>query len=210
MSNIILETEYLCFEEMIDYPHIQIAANKINFITGRSGTGKSTLFRLFNGTLSPSSGQVYYKNTNIMELEPLELRKEVLLISQSVYLFEGSILDNFNEFYKYREEKAPSEEEMRKYLKICNINFSLDHSCDTMSGGERQRIFIAIFLSFCPDVLMLDEPTSALDSENSHEIINNILSCCKKNEITVIIVSHDSTLVERFSENTINLEKEVI
>lgn len=206
MDRGIIETKDLSFQDFIDYPDIKIEQKKIHFITGRSGTGKSTLLRLFNGTLSPSRGKIFYKNKDIEKIDTIHLRKDILLISQTLYLFQGSILDNFNKYYEFREEPPPSKEKMIKFLKMCCIDFPLDHSCDTMSGGERQRVYIAICLSFCPTVIMLDEPTSALDSENSHNVIKNILKCCKEHDITVIIISHDSTLVEEFAEKTIQLE----
>ena len=72
-----------------------------------------------------------------------------------------------------------------------------------MSGGEKQRLYIAIYLSFKPKVIMLDEPTSALDEENSHEVIKNILSFSKENKITSLIVSHDKELANAFADNTV-------
>jgi putative ABC transport system ATP-binding protein len=74
-----------------------------------------------------------------------------------------------------------------------------------MSGGERQRVYIAIFLSFLPKVIMLDEPTSALDKENSTKVIQNIIAFCKEKGIVVIIVSHDNQIVEHFAENIITI-----
>lgn len=205
MDNYILRTKDLAFQDMIHYDEIQIPSNKVNFIVGSSGTGKSTLLRLFNGTLSPSAGTIYYGDQDIADFDTIELRKEILLISQSTYLFDGSIEDNFHQFYDYRGLNAPAPEEMKHFLEICCIPFDLDKDCTTMSGGERQRVYIAIFLSFQPKIIMLDEPTSALDKENSHNVIQNVLSFCKEKEITVIIVSHDPNLTETFAENIITI-----
>lgn len=203
MDNIILETRNLIFNDMINYNDIQIIRNKANFIVGKSGTGKSTLLRLFNGTLSPSNGDIYYSNKDISDIDTIDLRHEILLISQSIFLFDASIKENFKQFYEYRDLASPSEEEMKYFLNLCSISFPLDNICTTMSGGERQRIYTAIFLSLNPRILMLDEPTSALDKQNSITVINNVLSYCKENDITVIIVSHDGNITEKFSENTI-------
>lgn len=205
MDQVILETKNLSFHDMIHYKDIQIRKDKVNFIVGSSGTGKSTLLRLFNGMLTPSDGQIRYEGKNITDIDPIELRKEVSLISQSVYLFDTSIKENFQQFYEYRGVEAPDEAEMRKYLQLCQISFPLDKDCTTMSGGERQRVYIAIFLSFLPKVLMLDEPTSALDKENSTNVIHNIINFCKEQGIVVIIVSHDNQIVEHFAENIITI-----
>lgn len=204
MENI-LSTKSLIFNELITYRDIQIQKNKANFIVGKSGTGKSTLLRLFNSTLSPSSGNIFYAEKDINEIDTIALRQEVLLISQSVYLFDESIRENFKQFYEYRDLTPPSEEEMKYFLELCCVPFSLDSNCTIMSGGERQRVYIAIFLSLNPRVLMLDEPTSALDKQNSKNVMENILTYCKENEITVIVVSHDSNLTEMFAENIIEI-----
>lgn len=205
MDHVIMETKNLSFHDMIHYKDMQIHKDKVNFIVGSSGTGKSTLLRLFNGTLTPSSGEIRYDGKNILDINPIELRKEVSLISQSVYLFDASIKENFELFYEYRGLKAPDETEMRKFLQLCQITFPLDKDCMTMSGGERQRVYIAIFLSFLPKVIMLDEPTSALDKENSTKVIQNIIAFCKEKGIVVIIVSHDNQIVEHFAENIITI-----
>ena len=138
-------------------------------------------------------------------MDIIKLRKEVLLISQSVYLFDTTIGENFRQFYDCRELSQPSEEEMKYFLDLCCVPFSLDKDCTTMSGGERQRIYIAIFLSFKPKVLMLDEPTSALDKQNSNNFMENIISYCKQNEITLIVVSHDGNITEKFADNIITI-----
>lgn len=208
MEDFILETKDLSFNEIINYKDIQIIKNKANFIVGKSGTGKSTLLRLFNGTLSPSNGIIYFLGKNSNEIDTVELRQGVLLISQSVYLFDVSIKENFEQFYNYRDLTPPTEEEMKYFLDLCCVPFPLENNCTNMSGGERQRIYIAIFLSFKPKVLMLDEPTSALDKQNSNNVMENVISYCKKNEITVVVVSHDASITERFADKVITIGEE--
>lgn len=203
MGNIIFETRNLSFRDTIHYQDISIVKDKVNFIVGRSGSGKSTLLRLFNGTLTPSAGEIFYAGDSLLEMDTIELRKKVSLISQSVYLFDSSIRDNFIQFYEYRGLPAPTNEMILKFLKLSQIDFPLDKDCTTMSGGERQRVYIAIFLSFLPKVLMLDEPTSALDKDNGYNVMQNVISFCKEKGITVIIISHDNNLTETFGENIV-------
>jgi len=161
---------------------------------------------MFNGTLTQSSGDIFFNNINILDIETIKLRKEVLLISQAVFLFDGTIKDNFREFYSYRQEKLLDDDKIKLFLDICQLDFSLDKDCSEMSGGEKQRLYISIYLSFKPKVLMFDEPTSALDEENSHEVIKNILSFSKENGITAIVVSHDKRLANDFADNTVVIE----
>ena len=114
----------------------------------------------------------------------------------------------FLNFYQYREEQVCTKEQIENLLKVCNLEFALDQDVTNMSGGEKQRLYIAIFLSFLPNVLLLDEPTSALDQKNAKIMLDNVIAFCKERKITLVIISHDEKLVERYQENVISLDKE--
>jgi putative ABC transport system ATP-binding protein len=193
---------------MIKYPDIDIKEKSITFIDGESGCGKSTLLKLFNGTQSPSKGIIEYKGINIDDMSLIELRKEVILASQDIFLFDGSIKDNFKEFYDFREEKCIDDKEMKKYLEISCADFPLEAKCQTLSGGERQRVFLAIYLSFKSKVILLDEPTASLDEKTSVRFFEQTIRHCKDNNITMISVCHNPKLVQMFGEDIITLRKE--
>ena len=192
----------------IHYEDLSIKEGVSTFLSGPSGCGKSTLLRLFNAALSPESGFIHYNGVDISSLDTIALRKEVSLVTQEVFLFNDSIAGNFREFYKYREMPPPDEETMTRFLSICCLDMPLTADCSTLSGGEKQRVYIAIFLSLQPKVLLLDEPTSALDSKNSDSILRSILDHCKEQGITPIIISHDQSLTEKFAESKIEFSKE--
>jgi len=210
MAEILFKTHDLSFKNMITYQNFEIFKGEVTFIIGESGSGKSTLLRLFNQTLSASSGEIFFLGKNTRQIDTIKLRKDVSLLSQDVFLYDDTIKNNFKKFYNFRCQKMIEDDEIKYFLDICCIDFDLDEKCTTMSGGEKQRIYMAIFLSFCPPVIMLDEPTSALDNKNSTQVIGNIIDYCKKKGLSVIIVSHDNALMENFSENIIEIEKKVI
>ena len=207
MADFLFKAKQLCFHDTICFADLEIPNGKTTFVTGPSGAGKSTLLRLLNGVLSPTHGHLYYLGRNLEEFDTIELRKEVLLVSQAVFLFDGSIRDNFAAFYEHREKNLPGDETIKKFLAICCLPFEPDATTNTMSGGEKQRLYLAIFLSFHPAVLMLDEPTSALDSETANRVMQNIITYCQAEGITVIAVSHDQALTKRFGENILTLER---
>jgi putative ABC transport system ATP-binding protein len=188
------------FKDIIHYPDIDIPEYKATFICGESGCGKSTLLKLMNGTVSPNSGVIEYDGKSTDEYEPAALRREVLLCGQSAFLFDESIYENFVEFHKYRDSSPPDEREIEGLLKICGIHLPLDSNCTTMSGGERQRVFTAVCLSFRPRVLLLDEPTSALDDAIANTLLFNVKEFCKEHEITMVIVSHNRCLAEVYAD----------
>ncbi len=203
----IISVSQVVFQSMIRYPDIKIATGKTTFIHGPSGCGKSTLLKLINGTISPDSGEILYNDNNIENIDTIRLRREILLVSQSVYLFTGTIEENFIKYYEYRGHGVLQKEDMEKFLKLCSADFPLETRCETMSGGERQRVYIAIFLSFMPKILMLDEPTSALDNTSSDIMMNNIKNFSTDNEMTIIVVSHYLPLAEKYGDNIIKLER---
>ncbi len=200
-----LKTKKINFQNFIFYDDIHIIKSKINFITGESGSGKSTLLRLFNRTENYASGQILYKDKDITEFDSIELRKEIKLISQTTFLFSGTIKENFNLFYSFCECSVLTDKQMEQCLKLTEAKFPLDTLCDNLSGGEKQRVYIAICLSMKAELIMLDEPTSALDYNLSVKVLSNIVSYVKENNLTLIVISHDNKLTEMFAENTINL-----
>lgn len=202
----ILESKNVTFKSIINYPEIKITEKKTTFLQGPSGCGKSTLFRLFNETLSPDCGEIFYNGNNLETIDTILLRQNVLLAGQSVYLFQGTILENFKQYYGYRGLTMPSEEDIQYFLSLCCSDFPLDATCDSMSGGERQRIYVAICLSFMPKVLMLDEPTSALDNLTSQRFFKSIKDFCNEKGITLLAISHDVSLAEKYADEIIYLE----
>ena len=207
MDSIIIG-EQLGFRPIEKYPPIQIPRHQTTFLYGPSGCGKSTLARMMNATLSPSQGQLVFNGKPYAEWDVLELRQKIILASQNVFLFDQTIQENFKTFYEYRELPPPTPEEMSYYLDLCCLSFPLNRSCEVLSGGERQRIFIAICLSFRPEVLILDEPTSALDGATAHQLMNNLTTFAKEQGITLIIISHDKAIMEKYQEHVISCEQE--
>ncbi|OBX06104.1 ABC transporter ATP-binding protein [Gallibacterium genomosp. 3] len=200
----ILSAENVVFQQKIYYPKIEIPEGQATFLQGPSGCGKSTLLHLFNGTLSITEGKILYQNRDIQQLDKIILRHEVLLASQQSYLFPGSILDNFQQYHHYRESTLPEHKQLQQYLDICHIPFPLNQNVAHLSGGEKQRVFLAIALSFNAKVLMLDEPTSALDPTVATQVIQQIKQFCLPNT-TLIIISHDHSLTQRYADKIIEL-----
>lgn len=200
----ILTTRDLSFAG-IRYPDIAFQRQEINVICGPSGCGKSTLLRLCNRTLVPATGQICLDGQDIRACDPLQLRRNVLLAGQEVFLFEGSIADNFRQFYALRELPEPPQSGMRRFLDLCACPLSTDSPCGALSGGERQRVFLAVCLSFVPRVLLLDEPTSALDGDTARRFMTNLRDFAAQHGMSVILVSHDRELAARFAGNLLEL-----
>ena len=188
-----------------EYDDFTINKNEIVFVVGKSGSGKSTLLKLINNTLQMKSGSIFYKDTNILNIKPVELRRNIMMTSQENFLFDMTIKENFHEFYKLRDLENLTDDEIVKFLKIADFDVDVNLDVEKLSGGEKQRVFLAIALSMKPAVLLLDEPTSALDSNTAFNMMKNIVDYCKHNDITLVVVSHARNLVDEFADKTIDL-----
>ena len=188
-----------------EYNDFTINKNEIVFIVGKSGSGKSTLLKLINNTLQMKSGSIFYKDTNILNIKPVELRRNIMMTSQENFLFDMTIKENFHEFYKLRDLENLTDDEIVKFLKIADFDVDVNLDVEKLSGGEKQRVFLAIALSMRPAVLLLDEPTSALDNKTAFDMMKNIVDYCKHNDITLVVVSHARNLVDEFADKTIDL-----
>jgi putative ABC transport system ATP-binding protein len=198
------ETRGLVSRGSISYPDVTIPRNKVTFIIGESGTGKTTLLRLFNQTETQTSGTVSFFGSDLGD-RTMELRKNAILCGQNVFLFNNTVRENFNEFRRYADLPPMSDNDILRFLEICCSGADLNKKVKNMSGGERARIFLAIHLSFRPLVLMLDEPTSALDRDTANAVMGNVRSYCIENEMTLIVVSHDRSIIDSFADEVIDL-----
>lgn len=188
-----------------EYDDFTIDKNEVVFVVGKSGSGKSTLLKLINNTLQMKSGRIFYKDENILNIKPVELRRNIIMTSQENFLFDMTIRENFHEFYKLRDLEELTDEEIAKFLKITNFDVDVNLDVEKLSGGEKQRVFLAIALSLNPEVLLLDEPTSALDNKTAFDMMKNIVDYCKNNGITLVVVSHARQLVDEFADKIIDL-----
>ncbi|MCL2560136.1 MAG: energy-coupling factor ABC transporter ATP-binding protein [Turicibacter sp.] len=202
----LFKLENVAFKGIIQYPNFEIKEKAATFITGESGVGKSTLLKLLNGVLTPTEGHVYWVEKKLTDVDSIVLRRKVLLVSQSAVLFdEHTIEENFKLFFDYRDQAAPSSEEMTHFLAMCSIVMPLDARVYELSGGEKQRVFVAIHLALGFDALLMDEPTSALDEKNGFAMLRNIKAYCKEQGKSLVIVSHDKEIVENFADDVIVL-----
>ncbi len=191
------------------YPHQEkYALKNINFtlkkgetiaFVGFSGAGKSTLKDFLPRLIDPSSGEVLLDGINLKEIELGSLRKKIGIVSQDVFLFNGSIRENisYGSFGATDEEilKACEEASALEFVLGCKegLNTFIGEQGVMLSGGQRQRISIARALLSNPDILILDEATSALDTE-SERIFQNTLETIYKKKTTIIIAHRLSTI----------------
>jgi putative ABC transport system ATP-binding protein len=184
-------------------------SGEVTAIVGPSGSGKSTLIRLINRLDDPASGAIYLQDTDISTIDPLQLRRQVAMVLQKPFMFEGTVLDNLQRPFVYRQEPPPTagSAEIRDVLELVRLDGDLiDRDARSLSLGEQQRVNLARALITRPQVLLLDEPTSALDRPTADRLAATLKEVCRVRELAAILVSHDLRLVQNTADRLIYLE----
>jgi ABC-type multidrug transport system fused ATPase/permease subunit len=169
-------------------------------ITGKSGSGKTTIINLLSRFYNPTSGKILIDGINIRNLKLSDLRNSIAYVSQEPFLFNDSILNNI----KYGKLNASTSEviEASKRANCYNFIMEFPEGFETkcgqrgvgLSGGQKQRIAIARALLKDPPILLLDEATSSLDSF-SEEHVQFAINDLMKDRTTVIVTHRLSSIM---------------
>ena len=175
-------------------------------IMGPSGSGKSSLLRLLNLLTSPTRGEIIYKNKNIQDYVPTELRRSIGYILQKPYLFGKTAEENLRYPYELHGLK-PNFSEINSYLKQVGLEQSILQKKNTaLSGGEQQRIALIRSLLMKPEILLLDEVTSALDEENTLLLEKLLLHEQHLHHLTLLFITHNFQQAIRLGKKILYLE----
>ena len=184
-------------------------------IVGQTGSGKSTLVQLLNGLTLPTGGELFINDKTTKQIckrnkTTKELRKKIGVVFQfpEYQLFEETIVkDVAFGLINYGLKK----EEAYKKAKEDILNLGLDESYFEkspfeISGGERRKVAIAGILALDPDVFVLEEPTAGLDPKSKNDLLD-FIEKLHQNGKTIIVVTHDMSLVLKYSNHVIMLDK---
>lgn len=193
--------------EKIKYPDIQIKAGEKVLLSGDSGTGKSTLFKMILNEIKPTQGEIVFKDKRGKILTPDY--SQIGYIPQDPVVFPGTIEDNITMFNSKLNKKAANWAQKVQlatdFEKFSDgIKTVVDLDKNNLSGGQRQKIILARTEVYNSKIILIDEGTSAIDSVATEQILKKIL----KEPATVIFIAHNLTdeMVQLF-DRRINLSK---
>ena len=190
---------------------ISFSIEKKEFVTlvGHSGSGKSTVFKLILGEELPSIGKVFRDRKNISEMKEDDLlrhRRRTGTIFQDFRLLgRKTVYENIAfamETLGFDDSRIKSD--VPYVLELVDLKHKMWSFPDEISGGEKQRTAIARAIINQPELLLADEPTGNLDPVNTYEVIN-ILKQINKLGTTVILATHDKSVVQGIGGRVITL-----
>jgi len=185
---------------ILDDVSLDVDEGKIIVLTGKSGSGKTSILGIISGLLDPDSGEVLYNNKNILKWGDFKRsrfrNKEVGFVFQFFNLLP--------DMTSYQNIRYPTiiklfpknvDKEIRDLAKLLNIEEILHQNPSTLSGGERQRVAIARAIINHPRLILADEPTGNLDIVTAKEIKNLFVRLKTEENMAIILVTHDQTLI---------------
>lgn len=174
-------------------------------LIGPSGAGKSTILKLIANLISPTSGKIFFREKDIMTIDPVTYRRSVSYCFQQPSLFGEKVADNLSFPYEIRKQAVDRERILRLLHDVSLEADYLDKDITSLSGGEKQRIALIRNLIFLPKVLLLDEVTTGLDGDNK-AIIHQLIERVHQQGVTVIQVTHDQGEIDK-AQNIIKIKK---
>ena len=182
-------------------------------IIGRNGTGKSTILKMINGIVSYDSGDILYKNSSIKAMDTSTLRHTRKNLA---YIFQHSnLIDNKTVYYHlslvYKLNKVSvDKKKIDDILEFMNITRLKNSLCGSLSGGEQQKVAIAMALLQEPEVLLCDEISSALDTNSEKEIFALLNKLRTTTDISIVMISHSLSLLKNFCDRVVVIDDSTV
>lgn len=189
---------------------LQIDRSEFVFLVGPTGSGKTTIFRLITGEISPTEGDIVVSDWNVRKLPKSKipsLRKKVGVVYQDLKLLnDRTVLENVLLPLEIDNKEKSMAKRADEVLEQVGLSSHKDKFPIQLSGGELQRVAIARALVLSPEIILADEPTGNLDPATAFEIVNKLLEINKKGT-TIIMATHNFDIVKNVQKRIIALDK---
>lgn len=177
--------------------HFHLAIEKGEFITiiGSSGCGKTTILKMVNGLVKPTSGHIYVNDQNIENLDLITLRRSIGYAIQGSVLFPHMTVEQNIAYVPNllnKRDKEKTRQAVSKWMQIVGLQEDMRQRYpDELSGGQQQRVGIARALAASPEILLMDEPFGAVDEITRGQLQVELKNIYEKTGITILFVTHD-------------------
>jgi iron complex transport system ATP-binding protein len=191
---------------------VNITAGEFVGLIGPNGSGKTTLLRVISGVLPTRQGEVWLGGRKLREMGRRDVAKIVAHLLQDRALGlafsvrEVVLMGRSPHLSRFGGETECDLAIVERAMELANVSHIADRPITGISGGERQRAFIAMCLAQEPQLLLLDEPTSHLDIGHQLSILNLIRSLSRQTRMTVVAVFHDLNLAAEYCDRLVLLD----
>ncbi|SDB55763.1 putative ABC transport system ATP-binding protein [Desulfonatronum thiosulfatophilum] len=197
-----LDVKYL---DVLDLPDLRIDEGRITALVGASGSGKTTVLRMLNKMISPTSGRILFQGRDLAQEDSVTHRRNVVMLSQTPALFGLTVRDNLLAGLRFQDREEPDEQSLTQILEQVRLAKPLQEAADKLSGGERQRLALGRVLLMKPRVYLLDEPSSALDEETAQLIFEMLTSHARADGSTIVMVTHSKAAARNHADVIIEM-----
>jgi iron complex transport system ATP-binding protein len=197
---------------VIEDESVAVPAGSITALIGPNGSGKSTLLRGLAGQMEPSTGAVYLDGTEVSTFDAKTLARKIGLLSQENVAPDSITVEKLVEHGRYPHRgfmDSVCEEDLQaieRAIELAGIEDIRNREIGSLSGGQRQLVWIAMVLAQETDMLLLDEPTTFLDLHHKLAVMDVLDTLREEADITVVVVLHDIERAVRLADHVVVLK----
>lgn len=192
--------------------NITIPTGKITALVGANGSGKSTILKTIGRILKNQKGTIYFENNNLRKIHTKALSKRLTILPQNPIPPKGLRVDELVAYGRAPHQSGfntltkKDRKIIYQALEQAGVLEFAERDLESLSGGQLQRVWIALALAQQTDVLLLDEPTTFLDMSYQMDILQLLNNLNKQNKSTIIMVVHDLNHASRFADYIIAIK----
>ncbi len=201
MKGAIIKIEHLCLrlanQQILDNIYLQVEAGDYISIIGPNGAGKTSLLKCLLRIYSISAGRIFFHGVPLSNFAQKDLAKQISYVPQSnetIFPFtveEFVMMGRYPFLNPFSSLKATDKKAVQEAMALCDVSHNVNRLMKTLSGGERQVVYIAAALAQGSDILLLDEPTTFLDPNYQSKIYRLLKRLNTELGKTIILVTHD-------------------
>jgi iron complex transport system ATP-binding protein len=199
-------------EPVIDGESLRVPAGQVTALVGPNGSGKSTLLKGLADQLGLDAGRVLLNGEDVHALDPKQLARKLGLLSQENTSPGTIAVEKLVEHGRYPHRgffdglSAADREAIDRAISLAGIEHLRGREVGSLSGGQKQLVWIAMILAQETDVLLLDEPTTFLDLHHQLEVMEIVETLRDESDITVVLVLHDIDQAARYADHMVALK----
>ncbi|PYI56350.1 ABC transporter ATP-binding protein [Paenibacillus flagellatus] len=214
MARLFAEKLHIAYGDkvIVDKLDLSIPAGKVTALVGANGSGKSTILKTMARIMKPSKGGVFLDGKSIHQMQTKEVAKQLAILPQNPVAPEGLTVSELVSFGRFPHQKGfgslgKEDKEMVEWaMSVTGMTGFADRPIEQMSGGQRQRAWIAMALAQGTDILFLDEPTTFLDMAHQLEVLKLLERLNREEGRTVVMVVHDLNHATQYAHHIVAIK----